>query len=163
MEAELVYVKLQPGGYEEGHVKLRFTYHLRAIRGMAGAVSFGWRECSGPVNSDEQVPESIAFIMEPMGLEVGYHRRERTQEWQYENTRECLAMGTPEGVSCFGDSSSLQATEWLEQWEALGRDEDWMRQQLLDYYNAVFYPTSDPTIEDMGFSEVMHKIMGRLA
>lgn len=159
MEAELVYLKFDNMcDFVEGHVPLKFTQKLRVIRGISGAVSFGWRECQGPVSKGDTVPNEISFILEPFGLDVGYHRLERTAQWQHE-TRDCLALGTASDVSCFGDGSSLRATQWLEEWLTVDKDEDWMRDRLNAYYHATFHPEDRPRVPDeMELSEVLHAL-----
>lgn len=117
--------------FTEGHIPTDFIYHLHFLRGVHGAVSFVWSECLTP----ERLPPTVQFLRKPMGVDVGYHRLVRTNEWQIKNYY-CEVLGR--GVPCYASGSSLHAQDLLKKWQAVGRDSDFLRQYLTDYYNTIF-------------------------
>lgn len=148
-ESELIYRVIDLPPFIEGHVPLTFVHHLHYVRGMSGAVSFSWREMTKGTP-----PPQVAFIAEPIGIDVGYHRPVQTQEWQCRN-QQCPALG---GKECWTDGSSLRASLWMEQYLLRGKDEGWLREKLSDYYHEVFNGDAEPSIANMDFGQVMNKI-----
>jgi len=156
MEAELVY-KVLEFPFTEGHQPTDFVKTVHAVRGISGAVSFIY--VPRPVDDTGIVAlESRVGAMWPMGVDVGYHRRVRTGEYQHENL-DCDVIGS--GI-CYYDGSGLRATEWLEEWILTGYNPDWMRQKLADYYHDVFYELiGEDKIAGMGLGETLH-LLGQL-
>lgn len=153
-EAELVY-KTWDEPFTEGHTPLTFVRHLHYVVGMKGAVAFSWREMVAGTP-----PPGVEFLAEPMGMDVGYHRPDRTSEWQSRN-EECIALG---GKPCYSDGSSLRAEEWLNQFLARDRDEAWLREKLSMEYHAVYYghDSDEDVVSRLGFSEVLYKVADAL-
>jgi hypothetical protein len=151
-EVELVY-KVLEWSFTEGHQPTDFVKRVHLLRGVKGAVSFIWIPRPTDETNIRETEARVGRPMWPLAVDVGYHRRERTSEWQSE-MEDCEILGT--GQVCYYDGSSLRAVEWLDEYLAHDQDEQWVRERLRGYYHDVFYELVDGAdVTNMTFGQMV--------
>lgn len=172
-ESELVYKRMDRT-YTEGRYPTTFTQENHVLFGQKGIVEFTFIARPEAFDTDPNHPyrpggESELGEMWPMGVNVGYHSKVPRFEGQAPSPR-CDLM-----QPCYFDGSGLRAEAWLTAYAETGYDLGWVKQQLGNYYDELFYgedwvdhaldedPIFATSLSRMPFGETMMEVGKRLA